>query len=123
MKIAAYAIAKNEEKHVARWYESVKDADYVFILDTGSTDKTLHEIILNDNIVWEQKEFDPFRFDEARNHAISCLPHDIDLCVVTDMDEVLSPGWREALEELDPSVNRVNNSSRNSLIFSAKETN
>jgi len=29
MKIAVYTIALNEEKHVQRWYESVKDADYI----------------------------------------------------------------------------------------------
>lgn len=107
MKIAAYAIAKNEEKHVARWYESVKDADYIFILDTGSTDSTV-EIALSLGIEVQSHEFDPFRFDAARNLAISSLPEDIDLCVVTDMDEVLTPGWRETLEELPPEVNRVN---------------
>lgn len=41
MKIAVYAIAKNEEQFVERWYESAKQADGLFILDTGSTDKTV----------------------------------------------------------------------------------
>ena len=40
MKIAVYTIALNEEKFVERWYESAKDADYLMIADTGSTDKT-----------------------------------------------------------------------------------
>lgn len=40
MKLAVYAIAKNEAQHVARWYESVKDADEIVVLDTGSTDGT-----------------------------------------------------------------------------------
>ena len=39
-KICVYAIAYNEEKFVSRWMESVKDADGVYVLDTGSTDKT-----------------------------------------------------------------------------------
>ena len=39
-KICVYAIAKNEIKFVERWYESVKEADYVCVLDTGSTDGT-----------------------------------------------------------------------------------
>jgi glycosyltransferase involved in cell wall biosynthesis len=41
MKIAVYAIALNEEQFVKRWYESAKDADYLLIADTGSTDKTV----------------------------------------------------------------------------------
>jgi len=107
MKIAVYTIAKNEAKHVKRWAESCKEADYRFILDTGSTDETMHKIIFNDTIHWEEKTFDPWRFDEARNYALSRLPNDIDLCISLDMDEVLTPGWREALEDLDPSINTV----------------
>ena len=103
MKIAVYTIAKNEEQFVQRWAKSCKEADYRFILDTGSTDKTLHGIILNDTIMWEQKEFTPWRFDHARNHALSLLPDDIDLCISLDMDEVLTPGWREVLENLPPA--------------------
>ena len=41
MKVAVYTIALNEEKHVQRWYDSAKDADYLLIADTGSTDKTV----------------------------------------------------------------------------------
>ena len=41
LKIAVYAIALNEEQFVQRWYESAKDADYLLIGDTGSTDKTI----------------------------------------------------------------------------------
>ena len=41
MKICVYAICKNEEKHVWRWLNSARDADYICLLDTGSTDKTL----------------------------------------------------------------------------------
>jgi glycosyltransferase involved in cell wall biosynthesis len=106
MKIAVYTIAKNEEQFVQRWAESCKEADYRVILDTGSTDKTLHEIILNDTIMWEQKEFTPWRFDNARNHALHLLPDDIDMCISLDMDEVLQPGWREALEAIPVGTTR-----------------
>ena len=40
-KIAIYAIARDEEKFVKRWYESIKDADVIVVLDTGSRDETL----------------------------------------------------------------------------------
>ena len=40
MKIAVYTIALNECKFVDSWYNSAKDADYLLIADTGSTDGT-----------------------------------------------------------------------------------
>ena len=106
MKIAVYTIAKNEAKHVARWAESCKEADYRFILDTGSTDTTLYEAEQN-KVSALTEVYDPFRFDEARNRALYLLPDDIDLCISLDMDEVLTPGWREVLENLSPDINMV----------------
>ena len=44
MKICVYAISKNEEKFVKRWYESMKEADEIFVLDTGSSDNTVDEL-------------------------------------------------------------------------------
>lgn len=98
MKIAVYTIALNEEKHVERWYNSVKNADYVLIADTGSTDRTV-EIAKNLGINVFNISIKPWRFDTARNVALALLPDDIDMCVSLDMDEVISEGWREALEQ------------------------
>jgi glycosyltransferase involved in cell wall biosynthesis len=98
MKIAVYTIALNEEKHVERWYNSVKEADYVLIADTGSTDRTV-EIAKSLGITVYNISIKPWRFDVARNTALSLLPDDIDLCVSLDMDETISEGWREILEK------------------------
>jgi len=98
MKIAVYTIALNEEKHVERWYNSVKDADYILIADTGSTDRTV-EIAKSLGINVFNISIKPWRFDTSRNTALALLPADIDMCVSLDMDEVLSEGWREALEQ------------------------
>lgn len=97
MKIAVYTIALNEEKHVERWYNSVKDADYILIADTGSTDRTA-EIAKSLGINVFNISIKPWRFDDARNAALALLPDDIDLCVSLDMDEVISEGWRKELE-------------------------
>lgn len=105
MKIAVYTIALNEEKHVARWYESCKEADYLLIADTGSTDKTIG-IATGLGIKVVPISVSPFRFDDARNASLALLPKDIDYCIALDMDEVLTPGWRQALEKLDPSIDR-----------------
>lgn len=99
MKIAVYTIALNEEKFVERWYESAKDADYLLIADTGSTDKT-KRIAKKLGIKVVDISIKPWRFDDARNAALALLPDDIDYCVSMDMDEVLSEGWRECLEKM-----------------------
>lgn len=98
MKIAVYTIALNEEKHVERWYNSVKDADYILIADTGSTDRTV-EIAKSLGINVFNISIKPWRFDTARNVALALLPDDIDMCVSLDMDETISEGWREILEK------------------------
>lgn len=105
MRIATYAIALNEEKHVERWAESSKDADYQLILDTGSTDNTL-KIASELGVNTAQECFDPFDFAKARNAALALVPEDIDYCITLDIDEVLHPGWREAIERLPSGTTR-----------------
>jgi glycosyltransferase involved in cell wall biosynthesis len=99
VKVAVYTIALNEEKHVERWYNSVKDADYILIADTGSTDKTV-EIAKRLGINVVNVLIKPFRFDTSRNAALASLPADIDYCISLDMDEVLTEGWRADIETL-----------------------
>ncbi len=106
MKIAVYTIAKNEEQFVERWANSCSEADYRFILDTGSTDRTV-ELADRFGIEVAVASISPWRFDDARNVSLSLLPNDIDLCIALDMDEVLVPGWRQALEKIKPETTRV----------------
>ena len=98
MKIAVYTIALNEEHFVERWYTANKDADYLVIADTGSTDKTVEKARKLGILVYDIR-IKPWRFDDARNTALALVPADVDVCISVDMDEVLYPGWREALEE------------------------
>lgn len=97
MKICAYTVALNELKHCERWAESVKDADYRIVLDTGSTDGTVEKLASLGVTVYEQR-FDPWRFDTARNAALARIPADADVCMSIDMDEFLEPGWRPKVE-------------------------
>jgi len=106
MKIAVYTIALNEETNVQEWYDSAKDADYLLIADTGSTDKT-KRIAKKLGIKVVDISIKPWRFDDARNAALALLPDDIDMCVSLDMDERLSKGWREDLESIDPSFTQL----------------
>ena len=74
-KVCVYAICKNEEKFVDRWYESIKDADYICVLDTGSTDKTV-DLLKKHKIKTQVKEIVPWRFDVARNESMKLIPDD-----------------------------------------------
>jgi glycosyltransferase involved in cell wall biosynthesis len=99
MKVAVYTIALNEEEFVERWYESAKEADYLLIADTGSTDKTIKLAKkLGINVI--SISISPWRFDDARNAALANIPLDVDYCIALDMDEVLIEGWREKLDGL-----------------------
>lgn len=104
-RIAVYTIAKDEEQFVQRWFESAKNADGLFILDTGSSDKTV-EIAESLGITVNKLIIDPWRFDVARNAALDMVPEDYDWCIALDMDEVLVDGWRGFIEGLKPEVTR-----------------
>ena len=97
-KICVYAIAKNEEKFVDRWFDSVKEADYVVVLDTGSTDNTVSKL-KNLGVKVETKKYDKFRFDVARNDSLKLVPDDANILVCVDIDEMFEKGWSKILKE------------------------
>lgn len=98
-KVCVYAISKNEEKFVKRWVESMKEADEIYVLDTGSTDNT-KKLLEENNVIVKEQIISPWRFEVARNKSLDMVPLDCDICVCTDLDEVLEPGWREELERI-----------------------
>lgn len=102
MKIAVYAICKNEVKFLDRWLKSMSEADYICVLDAGSTDGTWEALTRyamgNEKFRVSKEVINPWRFDVARNESMKLIPSDIDLCVCTDLDEMFLPGWRDKLE-------------------------
>lgn len=105
MKVAVYTIALNEAQFVERWYESAKEADMLLIADTGSTDNTA-ELAESLGIEVTHIRVTPWRFEDARNAALSAIPPSIDMCIALDMDEVLMPGWKVALDAVKPETTR-----------------
>jgi glycosyltransferase involved in cell wall biosynthesis len=105
MKVAVYSIALNEEQFVEAWYESAKEADYLLIADTGSTDGTV-ALAKSLGIVVVPISIKPWRFDDARNASLASIPGDIDYCIALDLDEVLVPGWRAHLESVPTQTTR-----------------
>lgn len=106
-KIAVYAICKNEEKFIKRWVKSMKEADAIYVLDTGSTDNSLRMFEeLGVNI--KQEIIKPWRFDIARNKSLELVPENFDICVCTDLDELFKPGWRNVIENIwDKNTTRL----------------
>ena len=77
-KVVVYAISKNEEKFAKRWYESMREADEIYVLDTGSTDDTVKILeSLGAHVTCEV--IDPWRFDIARNKSLDLVPNDADI--------------------------------------------
>lgn len=99
MKICVYAICKNEEKFIERWYESVKEADGIYVLDTGSTDNSV-KLLKSLGVVVRQEIISPWRFDIARNKSLEMIPDDFDICICLDLDEVLEKGWSKTIKSL-----------------------
>ena len=107
MKVCVYAISKNEEKFVERWYESMKEADEIYVLDTGSEDDTV-KLLKEKGVNVSEEVISPWRFDVARNKSLELVPEDTDICVCTDLDEVFNSGWRTILEDNYVKGSRVN---------------
>ena len=106
-KVYVYAICKNEEKHVDRWVNSMKEAAHIYVLDTGSTDQTVNELKKH-GVTVITKKIKPWRFDVARNESLKLVPFEDAICVCTDLDEVFEKGWRNKLEEIwNDSMNRL----------------
>jgi len=107
LKICVYGISKNEEKFIARWAQSAKEADLILLADTGSDDRTV-EIAKENGVEVHHIHFKPWRFDHARNASLALIPGDFDVCVSLDIDEILEPGWREEIEKLwEPDTTRM----------------
>ncbi|MFS0865159.1 glycosyl transferase family 2 [Fredinandcohnia sp. 179-A 10B2 NHS] len=99
LKIAVYAICKDEEQFVDKWMDSMLEADLVVVADTGSTDNTVEKLRARGALVYSIK-INPWRFDLPRNIALNFVPGDFDVCVSTDLDEVFETGWRDKLENI-----------------------
>lgn len=113
MKIAISSLIKNELKFLPKYLERNKDADYICLLDTGSTDGTWEylqkEAKNNPKLIIDQKIYNDFRFDIARNDSIDLIPDDVDIIVILDLDEYFSDSnWREIIENnIKPDKNVV----------------
>lgn len=112
LKLTVYAICKNEKENIDKWLKCFSEADYVCILDTGSTDGTWELLQKNKkkykNLILGQKEIKPWRFDTARNESMKLIPKDTDIFFMVDLDEIIKePGWCQKVKSTwNPAFSR-----------------
>ena len=91
LTLTVYAICKDERQNVERWINSFGLADYVCILDTGSTDGTWEYLQeqkeKRDNLIISQEIVTPWRYDKARNISMTLIPKETDIFFMADLDE------------------------------------
>jgi tetratricopeptide (TPR) repeat protein len=107
MKVGIYALARNEAANVPHWEESSREAHVRVVTDTGSTDETV-ALLEAAGVTVARGSPAPWRWDDAHNLSLSHLPIDCDVCIRLDLDEVLAPGWRAALEsDWQPGITKL----------------
>jgi glycosyltransferase involved in cell wall biosynthesis len=122
LKLSVSMIVKNEESCLEKCLESIKGADEIVIVDTGSTDSTIEIAKRYTNKVYSGEEYlwrDNFAF--SRNQSLDKCTGD--WILIIDADEVLEEGGilklRQAIEKTDKSalifnvVSKNGNSSHN----------
>ncbi len=96
MKLSAVLIVKNESSCIEKCLESVKGADEITVVDTGSVDNTVELVKkFTDKVFTDYKWND--NFAEARNHAKNKATGDWILSI--DADETLEPGGIEKIRK------------------------
>lgn len=99
MRVAVTSIMLNEPaEFIERWVKSAMDADVMMLADTGSVNDAV-EVACDLGVHVRNIAIRPWRFDLARNVALALVPDNVDVVVKLDVDEVLAPGWRDALED------------------------
>lgn len=100
MKLWISMIVKNESACLAACLESVKDADGIMVVDTGSTDNTV-AIAQSYTPHVSQNEYTWCdHFADARNFALDSIPDPDDYWVLSiDADETLEPGGIQKIRE------------------------
>lgn len=99
MKLWVSMIVKNEESCLEKCLESVKDADGIVVVDTGSEDKTCEIARVFTPYVYEGEYKWNDDYAEARNFALSKIPEEAEWILSVDADEYLEPNGIQKIKD------------------------
>jgi glycosyltransferase involved in cell wall biosynthesis len=99
MKISAVVITKNEEQNIRECLESIKWADEIVVVDSGSTDRT-REISSS----YTKKVFNVLSENIAEKRILSLNNCSFDWVLMVDSDERITRDLREEIMKLDPQI-------------------
>lgn len=80
------------------------EADYIVVLDTGSTDGTYEAfqklaVKFPNKVIVAQEIIENWRFDTARNISMSYIPDAANILFSVDLNEVLVSNWSKTIRE------------------------
>lgn len=110
--LSVYAICKDERHNIEKWLKCFSKADYVCVLDTGSTDGTWEylqeQTKVYSNLIIDQKIINPWRFDVARNESLKLVPQETTMYFMVDLDEIIKEdNWAQVVKfSWEPCFNR-----------------
>ena len=104
LKIAVYGICKDEFVNVDKYVKCFSKADYLCLLDTGSTDGTWEYLQeaqkIYPNLIIDQQIITPWRYDTARNKSLELVPKDTTLYFMVDLDEIIKEdNWVQVIKD------------------------
>jgi len=97
VKLSVAMIVKNEEAMLAQCLDSVKEADEIVIVDTGSEDKTIEIATQYSNKIFTDYKWED-HFANARNHVLAKCTGDWVLSI--DADNILEEGGIQKIRDL-----------------------
>lgn len=106
IKISVIVIAKDEEEVIGKCLESVRWADEIIVLDTGSTDKTAETAQKLGAKVFKYQGGDEADYSAWRNYALSLSKGEWVLYL--DADERVTPLLKKEIESVIKSRSSVN---------------
>ena len=116
-RVMVCSIARNEANRIHEWFASIKEADTIVLLDTGSTDNT---VAIANELAKKHADFrvlsvpfaDPAPYDLMRSMSFAQAEPE-DFVMWLDIDERFvsnhdSCSWVDEVRSLPPEVNALN---------------